>query len=671
MAKPKVAAKSSKKKIKVTTSPADKSLALAALAAVGLTLGDDAIASAKQTVARDDKPAEAVDAKSSEVESSKVEKDQVEQDSAEAAEREPSEGGEVTADGAASGESAVALAGERPILLADASSALGVYSDMPLQFAQASPASSADAASAGSNAASGAAGAGATAEAAAGAAASVGGASVGTLGVGALGVAAVAGGIGGGGAALAATAATVAAGATVATVATVAPAAAVGGLAAKGLLSGATVFYDFNGNGVFNAGVDPSGTTDAAGKYSIDLTAAQKAKVETGLNDLGKELKLVVTGGMDTVTGQAFTGSLSSAASKDTAVEVKINVFTTMKAAGISDNVLQEMLGGRTLDSLTDGDFDSADGLEAVAMKLWALVSDKVGGDADAAEAAMTALGSVLEKLDAAGGDLNALLGDGGSLDATELENLFGAAIDKAVELYDASVLSGEELTDEQLTAVMDDYAQELSGSLDAFADGDVSNADLNAFNALLDEADAAAESTATNLSNTSADVLAIAEQYNAQIGYNSSGDAVSFILDETNAQLLLDQGVGDPFGAFGGLDLILQVDGTLLGTADNPLTIAGLQALGVDGISDGTESGAPYLRLTEGNFTNVDSDLAFLANIDVGGSDLAAGDLPVYVDGTIFNDDPTAFSDLGVIGIDSSNNDFVLNLLDDYSNGT
>ncbi|MES2511636.1 MAG: hypothetical protein V4625_17050 [Pseudomonadota bacterium] len=658
MTKPKAIVKAVKKKVKATAGPADKAVALAALAAVGLTLGKDAVASTEQPLPRGSEAAELADAKSS----------QVEQASVESAEREPSEAGEVTADSAESGENTVALSGERPILLADASSALGVYSDMPLQLAQASPASSVNAAGAGGTAAPGAAagagagagagGAGAAAEGAAAAAGSVGGLSA---GFGAIGVAAVAGGLGGaGGAALAAT--------TVATAATVTPAAAVGGLAAKGLLSGATVFYDFNGNGVFNAGVDPSATTDALGKYSINLTAAQKAKVETGLNDLGKELKLVVTGGTDTVSGLAFTGSLSSAASKDTAVEVKINAFTTMKAAGMSDAVLKEMLGGRDLDSLTSGDFDSADGVEAIAMKLWALVSDKVGGDADAAEAAMAAVSSVLEKLNAAGGDLNALLGDGGSLDATELENLFGSAIDKAVALYDDSVLNGTELTDEQLAAVMDDYADKLGSALDGFVDGNVSAQDLADFNALKAAADTAADATATNLANTDSDILAIAEKYHAQIGYDSNGDAVSFILDEADAQLLLDQGVVDPFAAFGSLDLILQVDGTLLGTEDNPLTIAGLQALGVDGLSDGTDSFAPYLHLTEGNFTNVASDIAFLSSIDVGAGDLASGNLPVYVDGTIYHDDMAAFDNLGVIGIDSSNHADVFDLLDGYS---
>ncbi len=669
MTKPKAIVKGVKKKVKASAGPADKAVALAALAAVGLTLGKDAVASTEQTVMRDSAAAELADAKSSQVESSKGDKDQIEQDSVEVAEREPSEKGELTADGAESGESAVALSGERPILLADASSALGVYSDMPLQLAQASPASSVNAAGAGGAAAPGSAGAAgaAAAEGAAGAAASAGGLGGLSAGFGAIGVAAVAGGLGGaGGAAVAAT--------TVATAATVAPAAVVGGLAAKGLLSGATVYYDFNGNGVFNAGVDPSATTDAFGKYKIDLNDAQKAKVESGLNDLGKELKLIVTGGTDTVSNAAFTGSLSSAASKDTAVEVKINAFTTLKAAGMSDAALKSMLGGRDLDSLTDDDFDSADGVEAIAMKLWALVSDKLGGstDADKAEAAMTALSSVLEKLQEAGGDLNVLLGDGvGSLGAGSLDTLVDGAVDKALALYDASVVSGKELTDEQLAAVMDDYADELGSALDEVANGDVSG-----IAALQANANAAADATATNLANTDTAILDLAERYNAQIGYNNAGDAVSFIIDEANAQLLLDQGDLDPFAAFDGtgagtLDLILQVDGTLLGTADNPLTLAGLKALGVDGISDGTDSFAPYLRLTEGNFTNLPSDLDFLSDISAGSGDLATGNLQVFVDGTIYHDDMTAFDDLGVIGVDSHNVAYVDSLLGDYSLGT
>lgn len=189
-------------------------------------------------------------------------------------------------------------------------------------------------------------------------------------------------------------------------------------------------------------------------------------------------------------------------------------------------------------------------------------------------------------------------------------------------------------------------------------------------FKDLQDEASAAADTSSTNLGNTTADVLALADRYNAQIGYGLSGQAVSFILDEENAQLLLDQGAADPF-ASSGLDLILQVDGTLLGTADNPLTIAGLQALGVDGISDGTDSFAPYLRFTEGNFTNFASDMDFLSSINAGAGDLASGNLPVFVDGIIYNDDMAVFDNLGVIGIDSSNNAEVFNLLDGFSLGT
>ena len=659
MEKSKAATRSSKKKIKTTASPADKTVALAALAAVGLTLGNDVVASSRQTVMPDSDAAELVDAKSDRVESSKGKKDHFEQDSVEAAEREPSENGEGIADRGEGGKDAAALPELEPIFLADASSVLGVYSSQPLQFAQASAASSVKTVDPG--------GAGAAADGAAGTTASLGGLSFETvLGFGAIAVGAIAvGSSGGGGSAAPAPAPTPA------PAPAPAPAATSNGLAAKGLLSGSTVFYDFNGDGKFTAGVDAFGTTDAGGKYSIGLTAAQKTKVESGLNDLGKELKLVVNGGTDVASGKAFTGSLSSVASKDMAVEGKINVFTTMKAAGMGDKALTEMLGGRTLDSLSASDFDaSGDAIEAVALKLWGLVSDKVAGDADAAEAAMTAVSSILEKLDAAGGDLNALLGQGGSLDAAELESLFGGAIDKAVALYDASVLSGEELTDEQLAAAMDDYAQALGSSLAGFADGDVSAADLAAFNDLQDEANTAADTTSTNLGNTAADVLALADRYNAQIGYNPSGQAVSFILDEANAQLLLDQGVTDPFASIG-LDLILQVDGTLLGTVDNPLTLAGLQALGVDGISDGTDSFAPYLRLTEENFTNSASDIDFLASIAAGVGDLATGDLAVYVDGTIYNDNHPVFDSLGVIGIDSSNNADLIFDLADYSSGT
>lgn len=76
------------------------------------------------------------------------------------------------------------------------------------------------------------------------------------------------------------------------------------GTAVDGYLQGARVLLDVNGNGLPDAG-EPTATTDANGRYSLDYS-----QVSTPLAGL----RVVVTGGVDTDTGNAFTGILTARA---------------------------------------------------------------------------------------------------------------------------------------------------------------------------------------------------------------------------------------------------------------------------------------------------------------------------------------------------------------------
>ena len=76
------------------------------------------------------------------------------------------------------------------------------------------------------------------------------------------------------------------------------------GTAVDGYLQGARVFLDVNGNGLADTG-EPTATTDANGRYSLDYS-----QVSSPI--LG--MRVIVTGGVDTDTGYAFTGMLTARA---------------------------------------------------------------------------------------------------------------------------------------------------------------------------------------------------------------------------------------------------------------------------------------------------------------------------------------------------------------------
>lgn len=99
------------------------------------------------------------------------------------------------------------------------------------------------------------------------------------------------------------------------------------GLAVDGYIQGATVFLDANRNGRKDA-EEPSTTTDLSGRYTLDLGATAESVVG---------LPVVVTGGVDSDTGLAFTGRLSASVELVGQGQV-ITPLTTLVDAMVSNN---------------------------------------------------------------------------------------------------------------------------------------------------------------------------------------------------------------------------------------------------------------------------------------------------------------------------------------------
>jgi len=110
------------------------------------------------------------------------------------------------------------------------------------------------------------------------------------------------------------------------------------GLAVDGYVQGATVFLDVNKNGLLDSG-EPSATTDSAGKYTLDY-ASVSGNV-TGL-------PIVVTGGIDTDTGNAFTGQLSARADKAASGQV-VSPLTSLIDAVIAQGLAPDVEAAKTM----------------------------------------------------------------------------------------------------------------------------------------------------------------------------------------------------------------------------------------------------------------------------------------------------------------------------------
>jgi len=108
------------------------------------------------------------------------------------------------------------------------------------------------------------------------------------------------------------------------------------GLVSDGLVSGATVFFDMNGNGVHD-GFETSTVTDKLGTYQLDLPINQYDQNGDGLVD-AKDGSIVAFGGLDTATGLPLEHPLSAPPSASV-----VNPLTTLVSALLaSDGSLNE-----------------------------------------------------------------------------------------------------------------------------------------------------------------------------------------------------------------------------------------------------------------------------------------------------------------------------------------
>lgn len=110
------------------------------------------------------------------------------------------------------------------------------------------------------------------------------------------------------------------------------------GLAVDGYVQGATVFLDINKNGLQDTG-EPSTTTDASGKYTLDYSSVSG-------NVTG--IPIVVTGGIDTDTGNAFTGQLSARADKAANGQV-VSPLTSLVDAVIAQGLATDIEAAKTM----------------------------------------------------------------------------------------------------------------------------------------------------------------------------------------------------------------------------------------------------------------------------------------------------------------------------------
>lgn len=110
------------------------------------------------------------------------------------------------------------------------------------------------------------------------------------------------------------------------------------GVAIDGYLQGSTVFLDVNRNGILDTG-EPSALTDASGRYTLDYS-----KITTSINGLA----IVVTGGIDTDTGFAFTGRLSTTADKAATGQV-VTPLTSLVDAVLAQGLAKDAAAAKAL----------------------------------------------------------------------------------------------------------------------------------------------------------------------------------------------------------------------------------------------------------------------------------------------------------------------------------
>lgn len=110
------------------------------------------------------------------------------------------------------------------------------------------------------------------------------------------------------------------------------------GVAIDGYLQGATVFLDLNGNGLQDNG-EPKGVTNATGQYALDYSQVSASIAGS---------QIVVTGGVDTDTGNAFTGRLTAHATNAAQGQV-VTPLTTLVDAIVAQGLAADVVAAQTL----------------------------------------------------------------------------------------------------------------------------------------------------------------------------------------------------------------------------------------------------------------------------------------------------------------------------------
>lgn len=112
----------------------------------------------------------------------------------------------------------------------------------------------------------------------------------------------------------------------------------INGVAVDGYLQGATVFLDLDRDRTLDRG-EPSAVTDSSGRYSLDTTGISATALAG--------LKVIVSGGVDTDTGYAFTGRLSARV-EDAASGQVVTPLTTLVDAMVEQGLAADAASART-----------------------------------------------------------------------------------------------------------------------------------------------------------------------------------------------------------------------------------------------------------------------------------------------------------------------------------
>jgi hypothetical protein len=330
---------------------------------------------------------------------------------------------------------------------------------------------------------------------------------------------------------------------------------------------------------------EPSTTTAANGTFSFSNldTAAVAGK------------NVIVQGGtyLDPLgNAVAFNGKLI-ALPPAAGTTAAVTPFSTLKAAGLSDAALTQLLG-KTPESLTTGDFAAGSGTEDVGVKLFEMLSNPALGltSTSSGDKFLAVAKAVATTIQTA---------FNGGLDLSQ-----PGAMDSLIELAEQNALAA---------ATAYDAA--------AGADGVVTDAEQATLEANVQAA------TVADLNTEAAKLAAIAyaAARGASVEFDASGNFLRYRITESQLASLggVDQFAGAPTPG----QLYVDVEGTLLGTDTAPITFAQLNALGVDGLSG--DDLAPYLRLLPGNIAGVGAaitlDMAGVTNGAVAGTELDATD--------------------------------------------